>query len=139
MGKLEYSRVAKEKEIEDWMASEEIDERPTKHPSTQSEQHQASWYQNHVVNHGCCTSLCGLQVWKHQKEHFINQLIIQKQCDWNKDLVDLVEVKLWDRDRRTERETEREIKEKLSHPIYLPHFWRLRHLQTVSCFLLIFP
>ena len=34
--KLEYSRVAKEKEIEDWMASEEIDEGPTKYPSTQS-------------------------------------------------------------------------------------------------------
>lgn len=61
MGKLEYSRVAKEKEIEDWMASEEIDERPTKHPSTQSEQHQASWYQNHVVNHRCCTRLSGLK------------------------------------------------------------------------------
>lgn len=34
MVKLEYSRVAKEKEIEDWMAPEEIDEGPTKYPST---------------------------------------------------------------------------------------------------------
>lgn len=37
MVKLEYSRVAKEKEIEDWMTSEEIDECPTKDPSAQSE------------------------------------------------------------------------------------------------------
>lgn len=75
------------------MASEEIDEGPTKYPSTQSEQHQASGYQNHVVNHGRCTRLSSLKVWKHQKEHFINDLI-QKQCDSSKDLVDLVEGKL---------------------------------------------
>lgn len=37
MVRLEYSRVAKEEEIEDWVASEEIDESPTKYPSTQSE------------------------------------------------------------------------------------------------------
>lgn len=34
---MKYSRIAKEKEIDDWMASKEIDKGPAKNPSTQCE------------------------------------------------------------------------------------------------------
>lgn len=101
------------------MASEKINQGPAKHPSTQSKQHQAGQYQSRVVNHGCCTCLSGLQVWKHVKKRCIH-LYTGYSVPQSKSL-HLAKTKL---------------KKGKTCPIhnYLPNSWKLRLLQA-----LLFP
>lgn len=98
------------------MASEKINQGPAKHPSTQSKQHQAGQYQSRVVNHGCCTCLSGLQVWKHGKK-LVYICTPATQC------------------LRVRAGIQRKLNSKSKTcPIHLPNSWKFRLLQA-----LLFP
>ena len=92
--KLKYSRIAKEQEIEDWMASEKIDQGPAEHPSTQSKEHQAGQDQSCVVNRrrSTCFSSLSMEAPKGTFYPCIN--FYSKAVCLNSKSLDLVKTKL---------------------------------------------
>lgn len=92
--KLRYSRIAKEQEIEDRMASEKIDQGPAEHPSTQSKEHQAGQDQSCVVNRRRCTCFSSLSVEAPKGTFYPCIHFYSKAVCLNSKSLDLVKTKL---------------------------------------------